>query len=395
MLPNDDTNEPQSWSERVQDRRQRTTPGWGFIAIVLIAGVIGGFGIAVLLFVPSGGLLSLNRPVYDEKLVTSLYDRISPSVVQISIQRTSSASSNSFGFVPTDSGSGFLIDNEGRILTNNHVVASGGEIRITLSDGRVLEATRLGNSPADDLAVLQVDPEEVRGISPLTLADSDAVKAGQLVVSIGSPLQLQNFLSVGVVSGIGEVRELMSTHRPIPNMVWTNARLLPGNSGGPLVNADGNVIGIATAVQVGAGGELGLGFAVPSNIVLSLLSDLIVSQEIQRPWLGISGVTLERDLSDDLNLATNTGVYVTQVWPDSPAEEIGLRDDPFIPGRRLPSGRGDIITSIDGRAIASITEMVEYFNTLQPGSEVVLTIVRGGADPFQIKVTLGPWSVGS
>ncbi|MBM3945213.1 MAG: PDZ domain-containing protein, partial [SAR202 cluster bacterium] len=296
-------------------------------------------------------------------------------------------------FNATDSGSGFFIDNEGHILTNYHVISVGDEIRVTLADGRVLPATKLGTSPADDLALLQVDPDEVRDIVPLILADSDQIKTGQLAIAIGSPFGLDNYLSVGVVAGYGEGPAL--TSRPVPKMVWTNAQLLPGNSGGPLIDSKGAVIGIATAVQVGAGGELGLGFAIPSNIVGDLLSDLVIPQEIKRAWLGISGETLTKDLSDALGLVVDKGVYVTRVWPDSPAEGIGMRDDPFTFSlRRLPSGRGDIIVAADARPIASLSEMVEYFNTLRPGNTVRLTVIRGGGQPFDVDVTLEAWSPG-
>jgi S1-C subfamily serine protease len=355
-----------------------------FVAAIMTIGVLAGFCIGLIVFAPSSRLLERDQAVFDENLVTSLYDRVSPSIVEIDIDNSSLEG----GFLPTDSGSGFFVDSEGHIVTNSHVVDNNGEIRVKLADGRTLEATRLGNSPADDLALLQVDPSEVKGIKPLSLADSDSLQTGQLAVAIGSPFRLQNFLSVGVVSGVGEGPAL--TNRPVPKMIWTNAKLLPGNSGGPLLNADGEVIGVTTAIQITITGDLGVGFAVPSNTVAGLLPDLKIAQVIKRPWLGISGTTLDKDLSKLLGLDIEQGVYIRQVWANSPAEKVQLRDDPF----RVPSGRGDVITAVDGRPIASLSEMVEYFNTLRPGDQVMLTILRGGKTTHQVQVTLEAWAGG-
>ena len=373
---------PSSSRSRAAPRPPRQTPRWVFVAAILTIGVLAGFGIGLIVFAPSSLLLERDQAVFDEKLVTALYDKASASIVEIDIDNASARP----GFSATDSGSGFFVDTEGHIVTNSHVVDNDGEIRVKLADGRTLEATRLGNSPADDLALLQVDPNEVRDIKPLPLADSDSLKTGQLAVAIGSPFRLQNFLSVGVVSGVGEGPAL--TNRPVPKMIWTNAKLLPGNSGGPLLNADGEVIGVTTAIQITLSGDLGVGFAVPSNTVAGLLPDLKIAQVIKRPWLGISGTTLDNDLGRLLGLDIERGVYIRQVWPNSPAEKVQLRDDPF----QVPSGRGDVIVAVDGRPIASLSEMVEYFNTLRPGDEVMLTILRGGKTTHEVQVTLEAWA---
>lgn len=373
---------PSSSRSRAAPRPPRQTPRWVFVAAILTIGVLAGFGIGLIVFAPSSLLLERDQAVFDEKLVTALYDKASASIVEIDIDNASARP----GFSATDSGSGFFVDTEGHIVTNSHVVDNDGEIRVKLADGRTLEATRLGNSPADDLALLQVDPNEVRDIKPLPLADSDSLKTGQLAVAIGSPFRLQNFLSVGVVSGVGEGPAL--TNRPVPKMIWTNAKLLPGNSGGPLLNADGEVIGVTTAIQITLSGDLGVGFAVPSNTVAGLLPDLKIAQVIKRPWLGISGTTLDKDLGRLLGLDIERGVYIRQVWPNSPAEKVQLRDDPF----QVPSGRGDVIVAVDGRPIASLSEMVEYFNTLRPGDEVMLTILRGGKTTHEVQVTLEAWA---
>ena len=355
---------------------------WAFVAAVLALGLLAGFTIGLVAF-KSSGPGEPGSPLYDEKLVSELFNRAGPAVVEIQVSREPAGDSFRSLF-PDDTGSGFFVDRKGLIVTNHHVVDGGVEIKVTLADGRTLPATRLGSSPADDLALLRVDPAETGGIEPLRLADSDKIRPGQMAIAIGSPFRMKNFMSVGVVSGVGQSPPILP--RPIPNMIWTDAALNPGNSGGPLLNRDGEVIGVTSAVQISQSAQIGIGFAVPSNIVSNLLPALASGGEVRRAWLGISGTSLSKNLSESLGIGVDKGVYVRQVLPGTPAERARLQGDPL----QVPSGQGDVIVAVDGGPVASVADIVHYFNSLRPGSDVVLTIYRGSGTQ-EVKVTLTAW----
>ena len=349
------------------------------LGIVLTTLLIG-FTLGLLL-AGSSGLSRFNSPaLYDEDLVTTLFEQASPAVVEISV---SSAIANLLG-QSDGAGSGFLVDNEGHIVTNHHVVEGADGISVKLSNGKTLQAVVLGTSPADDLAVVKVDAEEVAGLAPLPLADSDDVRPGQMAIAIGSPYRNLNSVGVGVVSGTGRGPTSV-LRRPIPDMIQTDVPLNPGNSGGPLLNSNGDVIGVTSAVRIGETGEVEefrIGFAVPSNTLKSLMPQLVMPQQVRRPWLGISGAPLTEDLIRAVGI--DEGIFITRVFGGSPAERAGLT--PFL-GR---ANRGDIITAIDGTSVGSVEDMVSYFNTLQPGDHVTLSVVRDTRD-LDIDVTLAQW----
>jgi 2-alkenal reductase len=285
----------------------------------------------------------------------------------------------------TGSGSGFLIDREGHIVTNHHVVDGAERFTVRLSDGRTLPATRLGSSPADDLAVLQVDASEVSDIDPLTLADSSEVRPGQLALAVGSPFQNFNSVTVGVVSGTGRGPASV-LRRPIPDMIQTDAALNPGNSGGPLLNSDGEVIGVNSSIRTSSTAveDFRIGFAVPSNTLKDLLPRLLRSERVRRPWLGVSGSSVTPELGESLDVPK--GVYIAGVFSGSPADEVGLR-----PFRAFTiGGRGDVITAVDGEPVESMEQIVGYFNTQEPGTEVILSIYRD-ANIIEVAVTLAEW----
>ncbi len=372
---------------RVRLRRCPTAHPWrslrGLGLLTLLFGVLAGVAIGVAI-----ERVNVNEtatgPTYDEGAVTALFERIAPSVVELIVHRVDGT---------LDSGAGFFVDSDGHVVTNSHVVDGAESIDVSLSDGRVIAGSLLGSSPSDDLAMLSVDPDQVRDVRPLKLADSNGLRTGQLALAIGSPLRMRNFLSVGVVAGIGDSPPLLrdrqaapALQRPIPNMVWTDASLLPGNSGGPLINSEGEVIGVTSAVQVSAQGDIGIGFAVPSNILASLLPRLKEPRLISRPWLGISGTSITPEIGAALGVSAEYGVYVRDVRPNTGAARARLRGDPF----QVPSGRGDVIIAVDGRSVASVSEMIDYFNSLDPGDTVALTVLRGEAAQT-IMATLGAW----
>ena len=323
-------------------------------------------------------------PLYDERLVTELFQDASPAVVEIQVSRIPQDETFRSLF-PNDTGSGFLVDRQGHVVTNYHVVDRAQTVKVTLSDGRTVDGAVVGTSPVDDLALVKLDPADTEGIEPLKLADSELVRPGELAVAIGSPFRLLNFMSVGVVSGVGQSPPVL--RRPIPDMIWTDAPLSPGNSGGPLLNADGEVIGVTSAVQVGSAGQFQIGFAVPSDIVRDLMPKLIDGGLFRRAWLGISGTSLDTGISSSLGIGVDKGVYIRRVLPGTPAERVNLRGDPSL----TPSGKGDVIVAVDGRPVASVGDLVRYFNALRPGVEVVLTVYRDSAN-HDIEVTLGEWT---
>jgi S1-C subfamily serine protease len=205
-----------------------------------------------------------------------------------------------------------------------------------------------------------------------------------MAIAIGSPFRNFNSVTIGVVSGTG--RGPTSTiQRPIPDMIQTDAALNPGNSGGPLLNARGEVIGVTSAVRTGnfqGIGDYRIGFAVPSNTVQHLMPELLAGSEVRRPWLGVSGVAITPELAESIGVAQ--GIVVLRVLRDSPAEAVGLTE------ARSLQEPGDIIVSVDGVAVSSVEEMVSYFNTLRPGDVIALGVIRDGL-PSEISVTLDPW----
>jgi len=193
-------------------------------------------------------------------------------------------------------------------------------------------------------------------------------------------------VSVGVVSGTRRSTENISTRRPITDLVQTDAALNPGNSGGPLLDANGLVVGVNTAVRVQNSVQIGVGLAIPSNTVVGLLDQLKVAGDVRRPYIGISGESLTREVARSLGLDTDAGILVRSVVAGSPAERADLRGLEISPVRRL----GDIVTAVDGRSVASVEEMVSYFNGLKPGDEVVLTVLRDNHSR-QVPIVLDPW----
>ncbi|MBI2164872.1 MAG: trypsin-like peptidase domain-containing protein [Chloroflexi bacterium] len=325
--------------------------------------------------------------LYNEEAIVALYERATTAVVEITV--TQPVTGRFRSAVPQSGlGSGFLVDTEGHILTNYHVIQGASQIRVTFSDGRTLDAQIAGTSPADDLALVKVDPQALKGIVPLPLGDSSAAKPGQMAIALGSPFGLENSITVGVVSGVNRSRS-SAAGRPIPGMIQTDASINPGNSGGPLLNSRGEVIGINTAIEASAGGATGVGFAVPVNTAKSVLDRLSADTVVKRPWLGISGVALSRDLAQQLGLNTSLGIYIATVAPGSPAEAAGLRGGGLdVSGG--PGTGGDVIIAVDGRSVSTVEELASYFNTLQPGDTVALTVTRSGQTVY-VSALLGEW----
>jgi S1-C subfamily serine protease len=367
-------------------------------AVMLAAAASAGCGGADLNTSTGSGQFSLLSPapaeaaaisLYDEDSVVALYERSIPAVVQIDMAGSIKLDALERLDLPVPQlrgqGSGFIIDDEGHILTNYHVVDNAGKVKVTLHDGTELTAKVGGTDPNNDLALISVDPEKLGDILPLPLGDSDAIKPGQMAIALGSPYGLEGSITVGVISGLK--RSITGkTQRPIADMIQTDAAINPGNSGGPLLNSRGEVIGINTAIEAFANG---IGYAVPINTARSVLPALLDGKEVRSAWLGVSGTAVTDELKEKLGLTVDEGVYVIGVMPDSPAQEAGIREG----GRNQqgePTSGGDVIIEVDGVAVSEVEDLIRYFNSKRPGDEVSLLIVRDGRE-MTVGVQLDEW----
>ena len=327
--------------------------------------------------------------LYDEDAVVGIYEKVSPAVVEIVANREMGGL-----IIGAGTGSGFLIDAEGHIVTSSHVIDGADSVRVYLANGSPVEAVVVGQDPSNDLALLKASPSEVEGIEPVALGDSSQLKPGQMAMVIGSPLGYDGSITVGVVSQVG--RDLPSTlgGRRIANVVQTDALISHGSSGSPLLDSGGKVIGINMAVQVSHLGQIvdRIGFAVPVDTLKSVLPRLKEGKEdtVVRPaWIGIQAMDLTSQLAEELDLPVQKGAYVTRVIGGGPAEEAGLTGAGVDSEGELASG-GDIITAVDGVEVEAVTDVIAYLNSKQPGDVVTLTVIRGG-ETIELSVTLGEW----
>ncbi len=291
--------------------------------------------------------------------VVGAVDRVSPAVVHLEVrQQASPRRGQRFSRDGQGAGSGFLFTPDGFILTNSHVVHRAAAIEATLADGRKYPAERVGDDPDTDLAVIRVHAPDLHAA---TLGDSQAIRPGQLVIAIGHPYGFQSSVTAGVVSALG--RSMRSrTGRLIDNVIQTDAALNPGNSGGPLVNSRGEVVGVNTAVILPA---QGLCFALAINTAKFVAGKLIQDGRIRRGRIGVGGqnVPLQRNLTRFFNLPVETGVLVMHVEPDSPADKAGLQE-------------GDIVIGFDGQKVGQIDDLHRMLTDKQVGVPAPLTVLR-------------------
>lgn len=286
-----------------------------------------------------------------------------------------------------ESGSGFFIDNQGRILTNNHVVSGRApDIMVTLADGRKFRASVLYRDQANDLALLKIEP---RGqVKFLPLGDSDTLQVGQKVLAIGNPFGLQGTLTTGVVSSLG--RDIADeSGRELQGMIQTDAAINPGNSGGPLLDSSGAVVGINTAIY-GPGANIGIGFAMPINRAKTMIEDYQSNRRYGRPRLGVDVIYVRGDLAEELGLPADGGLLVQAVAPGSAAEAAGLRGarrNVIIANYQIGIG-GDLILAVDGKPVDRLDALTRAMARKRPGDKLELTLFRNGKR-VNVTVTLG------
>jgi serine protease Do len=342
----------------------------------------------------------------------NIYKIVSPSVVNIRVVQKVAASGSIIQQLPlipffnlpqnqqqppeqyqSALGSGFVWDQNGHIVTNNHVISGADKIEVTFSDGTIVPATLVGADPDSDLAVLQVDVN-AHSLSPVQLADSNTIEVGQLAIAIGNPFGLEGTMTTGIVSAVGRslpANETAAQSYTIPDIIQTDAPINPGNSGGVLVDAQGQVLGVTSAIESPVRASAGIGFAIPSSIVNNVVPALIKDGKYIHSWLGISGVELVPELSTAMNLDSGQrGALVEEVMPNSPAEKAGLQgssDQVTIEGQTATVG-GDVITKIDSQPVMGMDDLIAYLaSSTTVGQKVSLTLLRNGKEQ-SVDVTL-------
>jgi S1-C subfamily serine protease len=296
-----------------------------------------------------------------------------------------------YGAVPTQgAGSGFLIDSDGHILTNNHVVDGAQTIEVTFggSDKTRYPAKFIGADTRNDIALLKIDPGSHK-FTPLVLGDSASLQVGQRVLAIGNPFGFQSTLTTGVVSALGRTVQTGDTTF-IDQAIQTDAAINPGNSGGPLLNSHGEVIGIDSAISSPTESSAGIGFAIPINTARRVAEDLITEGRVRRATFGADGRALWPELANALNLPVDQGILIERVDPNGPAAQAGIRGGTrtVLAGLQQLRIGGDVLIAIDGTQITSGSDLSLLLNRHQPGDVVTATIVRDGKQ-MNVQVKLG------
>jgi S1-C subfamily serine protease len=365
------------------------------IAIALV--LVGGF--FYFTTYRSGGFRTINSPAAkveiteaatnnpldsDEQNNISVYHKNIGSVVNV----TSKAVAFDFfyGLVPQEGqGSGFIIDHDGHVLTNYHVIADARQVEVTLHNRKKYRATIVGTDRSHDLAVIQIKAPE---LSPMVLGDSKNLQVGQKVYAIGNPFGLAGTLTSGIVSSIRSVQEPNGIN--IDEAIQTDAAINPGNSGGPLLNSHGEVIGINTMIASSVGQNAGIGFAIPINTAKAVLNDLLTLGRVRRPALGVYTLAIGPDIADQLGLPADYGLLVQRVLPGGAAERAGLKggtERAYLGNTPIMVG-GDLIVAIDGQDVQDQQQLNQVMNNHRAGDTVRVTIYRGKRR-IDLNLTLG------
>lgn len=317
----------------------------------------------------------------------TLVDRVSSSVVAIStVSGTGTRQA-------TGLGTGVVIDKDGHILTNNHVIDGARQVSVEFKDGTVIPGTVIGTDPGNDLAVVRVNLSGDQ-LKPAKLGDSDKVRPGESVFAIGNPFSEKFSVTSGIISATDrDSTGNTSTGRPVRGMLQTDAAVNPGNSGGPLFNAAGEVIGINTSIENPTGQRVfvGVGFAVSSNTAKRFLPDMIAGKPITHPQLGVSGATLNEVNAQQVGIDVKKGVYITSVTSGSAADRAGLRAASGTASNGALATGGDVITKFDGKEVTTIEQLARLVDQYKVGEQVKLTVIRGGSQ-IELTATLQEWT---
>jgi S1-C subfamily serine protease len=291
-----------------------------------------------------------------------------------------------YGMVPQEGqGSGFVIDKEGHIITNYHVIADARQVEVTMHNRKKYKATVIGTDPAHDLAIIQI---QAQNLIPAVLGDSKNLQVGQKVYAIGNPFGLSGTMTRGIVSSIRPVRE--PNGATIDEAIQTDAAINPGNSGGPLMNWHGEVIGINTMILSSVGQNAGIGFAIPINTAKAVLNDLVTLGRVRRPALGVATIPIGPELADQIGLSVDYGLLVVKVSPGGAAERAGIRggtERAYLGNIPIMLG-GDLIVAIDGEKVADQQDLAQVMNNHRAGDKVKVTVYRG-KQKLDLDVILG------
>ncbi len=326
-----------------------------------------------------------------ERIFSDIYNRLSPSVVSINVSGTS-ADGSPFGAA----GTGFVIDTNGHIVTNDHVVGEASKIEVNFLDGTIVKGEVVGLDPDSDLAVIKVDVA-ANELTPITFGDSDKLFIGETTLAIGSPFNQRWTLTSGIISALDRTIS-GQTNYSVGSAIQTDAAINPGNSGGPLINLQGEVIGMNSQILGQSNSSSGVGFAIPSNLIKHVADQIISTGRVEYTYLGISAISgVDLGLIESLKIPNNTqGVVIGAVANNSPADKAGLKNATGLTNSRLsvPTS-ADIITAIDGQPVNNMSELVSYLaSKTVPGQTVNLKILRGGSQ-MDIPVTLAARPVGN
>jgi S1-C subfamily serine protease len=323
----------------------------------------------------------------DEKNNISVYEKVADGVVNV----TSTAIQMDFFFnaFPTQgSGSGSIIDTKGHILTNHHVVADAQKLEVTLADGSKWPAKLIGSDPDNDLAVIKIDAPKEK-LKVISMGDSKNLRIGQKVLAIGNPFGLQRTLTTGIISSLGRtIRSEVGTL--IEDVIQTDAAINPGNSGGPLLNSDGEIVGINSAIISPSGGSVGIGFAIPVNTAKRVVPQLLSKGYVTYPWIGATIQSLIPEIAKYGKLKVERGAMIAEVVKGGPADKAGLKggNQKIQVGNMIVILGGDIVVKADQKEVKTNDELIHYIRDKKPGNTILLKVYRKG-DFLDVKVTLG------
>jgi len=332
-----------------------------------------------------------------QRSINEIYRAAAPAVVHIETttrvkQPADPFFGNPFGTSQTQRalGSGFVLDKAGHIVTNYHVVQGASLIQVSFSNNERFKAKVVGVDPSTDVAVLKVNVKS-RALKALTLGNSDVVRVGDQVIAIGNPFGLDRSVTAGIVSAV-QRRIEAPNNLSIAHVIQTDAALNHGNSGGPLLNAQGEVIGVNAQIETGGQdqGNVGIGFAIPINTVKDVVAELIKHGKVQHAYLGIEGKTLQSNIARLFHLPLTSGVLVASVRPNTGAAKAGLRaarNQVTVEGESWPAG-GDVIVKVDGQPVPTIERLIDLISTKKPGDKIDLEVIRG-TNRVHLNVTLG------